>query len=69
MNLELIEEQLQLEQNNHVYMALTDLEKCYDTVWREGLILILHSYGIKGNMLRNIPKWISGTIATPKCGA
>ena len=35
-------------------MALTDLEKCYDNIWREGLYFVLYSFGVRGDMLRNI---------------
>ena len=46
--------------------ALTDLEKCYDTVWREGLYFLLYSYGVQGDMLRNIKSWIENTRAIPE---
>ena len=45
---------------------LTDLEKCYDTVWREGLYFLLYSYGVQGNMLRNIKNWVEDTRAIPE---
>ena len=46
-------------------MALTDLEKCYDNIWREGLYFILHSFGVRGDMLLNIKLWVESTVAFP----
>ena len=46
-------------------MALTDLEKCYDNIWREGLYFILHSFGVRGAMLLNIKLWVESTVAFP----
>ena len=46
-------------------MALTDLEKCYDNIWRESLYFILHSFGVRGAMLLNIKLWVEGTVAYP----
>ena len=54
------------EQGLETHAALTDLEKCYDTVWREGLYFLLYSYGVQGDMLRNIRGWIEETKATPE---
>ena len=39
------------EQGIETHAALTDLEKCYDTVWREGLYFLLYSYGVQGDMM------------------
>ena len=54
------------EQGIETHAALTDLEKCYDTVWREGLYFLLYSYGVQGDMLRNIKRWIENTRAIPE---
>jgi hypothetical protein len=48
-----------------VHVALTDLEKCYDNIWREGLYFILHSFGVRGAMLLNIKLWVESTVAFP----
>ena len=47
------------------HVALTDLEKCYDNIWREGLYFILHSFGVREDMLLNIKLWIESTVAFP----
>ena len=49
----------------HDIVALTDLEKCYDNIWREGLYFILHSFGVRGAMLLNIKLWVESTVAFP----
>ena len=54
------------EQGIETHAALTDPEKCYDTVWREGLYFLLYSYGVQGDMLRNIKSWIENTRAIPE---
>ena len=61
---ELIEEQLLQGEQAHV--VLTDMEKCYDTIWRAGLIALLHHYNIRGQMLKNISLWVNETKCTPK---
>ena len=47
------------------HVTLTDLKKCYDVIWREGLYFILHSFGVRGDMLLNIKLWIESTVAFP----
>ena len=54
------------EQGIETHAALTDLEKCYDTVWREGLYFLLYSYGVQNDMLRNTKSWIENTRAIPE---
>lgn len=61
--MELIHEQVRKGGEAHV--ALTDLEKCYDNIWREGLYFILHSFGVRGDMLQNIRLWVESTVAFP----
>ena len=39
------------------------LERCCYTVWREGLHFLLYSYGVQGDMLRDIKSWIENTRA------
>ena len=45
------------EQGIGTHAALTDLEECYDTVWREGLYFLLYSSGIQGDMRRGTKSW------------
>ena len=33
-----------------VIACFVDLEKAYDSIWREGLLVILYEMGIKGNI-------------------
>ena len=54
------------EQRVETHAALTNLEKCYDTVWREGLYFLLYNYGVQGDMLRNIKSWIENTRVIPE---
>ena len=54
------------EQGIETHASLTDLEKCYDTVWREGHYFLLYSYGVQGDKLRNIKSWIDSTQAIPE---
>lgn len=35
---------------HHVGAIFFDIEKAYDTTWQHGLLLKLHSLGIRGNM-------------------
>ena len=55
----------QVKAGGEVHVALTDLGKCYDNIWREGLYFILHSFGVRGDMLLNIKLWIESTVASP----
>jgi hypothetical protein len=34
-----------------------DIEKAFDSVWRDGLYFILHAYGVRGKLLRLIVAW------------
>ena len=63
MCMEMIREKVKAGGEAHV--ALTDLEKCYDNIWREGLYFILHSFGVRGDMLLNIKLWVESTVAFP----
>jgi hypothetical protein len=63
MCMELIREKV--EGGGEAHVALTDLEKCYDNIWREGLYFILHSFGVRGAMLLNIKLWVESTVAFP----
>ena len=53
-------------QGIETHVALTDLEKCYDTVWREGLYFLLYNYSVQSNMLRNTNRWLEHTRAIPE---
>ncbi|CAG2198231.1 unnamed protein product [Mytilus edulis] len=44
--------------DNFTLAVLIDFEKAYDSVWREGLLVKLHQYGIKGK----IWKWIQAFL-------
>ena len=55
-----------MEEEEELFVTLTDLEKCYDTIWRDGLIALLYTYGVGHEMLNNIATWIEGTVAIPE---
>ena len=38
------------EKNRHVGAVFFDIEAAYDTTWRQGILLKLHKYGIRGHM-------------------
>ena len=61
---QLAAEQLE-EGGEHPHVMLTDLEKCYDSIWREGLYFKLYAMGVRGKMLRNIKKWLESTEMYP----
>jgi retron-type reverse transcriptase len=42
---------------------LVDLEKAYDSIWREGLMVKLYNMGIKGKIWRWINNFLSGRTA------
>ena len=42
--------------NKHTYAFFLDVQKAYDTVWRDGLWLKLWDLGVKGRMWRVIKK-------------
>ena len=54
------------EHDIETHVTLTDLEKCHDTSWREGLYFLLYIYGVQGDMLRNIKSWIENTRPIPE---
>jgi hypothetical protein len=39
---------------------LVDLEKAYDSIWHEGLMVKLYNMGIKGKIWRWINNFLSG---------
>ena len=45
-----------LRENKHTYTFFLDVQKAYDTVWRDGLWLKLWDLGVKGRMWRVIKK-------------
>ena len=47
-------------------MMLTDLEKCYDGIWRQGLYLMLSSMGVEQSFLLNIKAWLENTVMHPE---
>ena len=61
---QLAAEQLE-EEGEHPHVMLTDLEKCYDSIWREGLYFKLYAMGVRGRMLRNIKQWLESTEMYP----
>ena len=63
VHMEMIREKVKA--GGEVHVALTDLEKCYDNIWREDLYFILHSFGVRGDMLLNIKLWVESTVAFP----
>ena len=44
-----------LRENKHTYI---DVQKAYDTVWRDGLWLKLWDLGVKGRMACNCMKYL-----------
>ncbi|XP_058811092.1 uncharacterized protein LOC131675989 [Topomyia yanbarensis] len=47
-----------LEENKHTDIAILDLAKAYNTVWREGVLRQLHQWGIRGNMGRFVQEFL-----------
>ncbi|XP_058816329.1 uncharacterized protein LOC131679608 [Topomyia yanbarensis] len=47
-----------LEENKHADIAILDLAKAYNTVWREGVLRQLHQWGIRGNMGRFVQEFL-----------
>ena len=47
-----------LRENKHTYTFFLDVQKAYDTVWRDGLWLKLWDLGVKGRMWRVIMKYL-----------
>ena len=45
-----------LRENKHTYAFFLDVQKAYDTVWRDGLWLKLWDLGVKGRMWHIIKK-------------
>ena len=45
-----------LRENKHTYAFFFDVQKAYDTVWRDGLWLKWWDLGVKGRMWRIIKK-------------
>jgi len=43
-----------MNNNKRLYIVCVDLMKCFDTIYRNGLWLKLHKYGIQGKLLRII---------------
>jgi hypothetical protein len=48
------------------HLMLTDLEKCYDGIWRQGLYLMLSSMGVEQSFLLNIRAWLENTVMHPE---
>lgn len=46
-------------QNQHMLAIFFDLEKAYDTAWRDNILRTLHNWNIKGNILHFIQKFLS----------
>ena len=46
-------------------MAFIDMEKAFDSVWRDGLLVKMHNLGIRGNVW----SWISNSLSdrTVRC--
>lgn len=45
--------------NQHMISVFFDIEKAYDSVWRDNIIRTLYDWNIKGNMLHFIKKFLS----------
>ena len=43
-------------------VMLTDMEKCYDGFWRQGLYLMLSCMGVEQSFLLNIRAWLENTV-------
>ena len=63
--MELADEEVGMEETDH-HVMLTDLEKCYDGIWREGLYFSLSCMGIEGDMLQNIKAWLETIVIYPE---
>ena len=48
------------------HLMLTDLEKCYDGLRRQGFYLTLSCMGVENSFLRNIRAWLENTVMHPE---
>lgn len=51
-----------------VVAVFFDVEKAYDMMWREGLVIRLHQMGIRGKMLRWVKNFLSGRCISVRVG-
>ena len=58
-----VEEGMETAPKKEVFVLFADVSKAYDQVWRDGLYLLLYSYGIRGQMWTLIQKWLDGACA------
>ena len=49
--------------SNKTHVLFCDVEKAFDGVWREGLLFLLYTYGVRGRMLRMLFSWQDGAKA------
>ena len=63
--MEMAHEQVGVE-GSDPHVMLTDLEKCYGGIWRQGLYLVLSSMGVEQSSLLNIRAWLENTAMHPE---
>ena len=56
----------QFNNNQKLYCCFVDFSKAFDTVWRNGLLSKLRSYGIEGKMLNILHSLYTDTTAHVK---
>ena len=53
----------------HVVAIFSDLEKAYDTTWKNGILRRIHKIGLKGNLLKFISNFLSNRCFKVKVGS
>jgi exonuclease III len=51
----------QVVSHREVWVLLCDWAKCFDKVWRELVLLIIHAHGVRGKLWLAVHDWINGT--------
>ena len=63
--MEMAHEQVDVEESGP-HVMLTDLEECYDGIWRQGLYLMLSCMRVEQSFFLNIRAWLKNTVIHPK---
>ena len=57
------------KEKKHTTVVFFDMEKAYDTVWRDEIINSLHRYGIRGNLLHLVRNFLTNREFCVRIGA